>query len=485
MNKNSLKSHLIFFKTIFRLKNIAIFIIIFALIYTSAGIHLGILPDRLEKIVQDLTTVKKAKAAISVDTITTQQTCSSCNSFTISGHNISGTNPWVVVLVSLDDPDAAKQVSGITYNTTLNLILLERVNKGTDGGAKFGVEIWYLDPADNPADNNYDLVITLTDTNSASAGALTITDVDQTTPFDSGTTQKSTGKSTTQNLTIDSPTNDLVIDVISSETSSAMGQAGSEDERWDFETGGASATGHRAGGQTLPGAGASTTIGWTTSNDFASHLAVNVNVTGAPADLSWDTGTTDFEIWAGATSTTDAVNTWDNGTLACSASLSDSHGLLRTCGSINKNQKYRIQVILKNIGGGAASMASGDPVDHINVKTFWAGTNPTISAATDCVFEDVNSDNTSATCNVAFNGNDVRITNTGTTVLIAATTGTEGFAYLITTDDDVSLSDPSSYSSASIDAITENSSRVVIGVIRIKGIFIRGMIKIRGIVKFR
>ncbi|MBI2003535.1 MAG: hypothetical protein HYS78_00945 [Parcubacteria group bacterium] len=207
--------------------------------------------------------------------------------------------------------------------------------------------------------------------------------------------------------------------------------------------------------------------------------------TPATADLSWDTGAADFEIWAGATPTTDAVNTWDNGTLICSTSLTDDNSWQSTCGSLSKNQKYRVQNVLKNVGGAAASMAAGDFVDQVNVQTFWAGTTPTIAVASDCGFNDFDTDDTSATCNVAFSGNDVRITNTGTTVLVAATTGTEGFMYLITTDSNIPLSDSSTYINASIDSITEDSSRITIGLKRVPGIFIRGLLKIRGLVKFR
>ena len=223
---------------------------------------------------------------------------------------------------------------------------------------------------------------------------------------------------------------------------------------------------------------------------FIDHVTITIEYTApASADLSWDTGAADFEIWAGATATTDAVLTWDNGTLICSASLNDDNGSLSVCGSLNKNQKYRVQAVLDNDGGTAASMASGDFVDQVNVKTFWAGTNPTISAETDCGFADgatfgESDDDTATTCNVAFNGNDVRITNTGTAVLLAATTGTEGFMYLLTTSN-VSFSDSSTYMNASIDSITEDSSRVTIGLKMIPGVHIRGRIVIRGRVNIR
>ncbi len=213
-------------------------------------------------------------------------------------------------------------------------------------------------------------------------------------------------------------------------------------------------------------------------------------ITAAEADLSWDTGLADFEIWAGATATTDAVNTWDDGTLICSASLTDDNNRVSTCGSINKNQKYRVQAVLANVNGTAATIAVGDGdfVDHVNVATFWAGTSPTISAVTDCGFEEVSGtdDTGPPTCNVAFSGNNVRITVvTSGTVVVGAATGKEGFMYLITTDSNVSLSDSSSYMNTSIDSITEDSSRVTIGLKRIPGNYIRGEIRIRGKIKFR
>ncbi|HXK40908.1 MAG TPA: hypothetical protein VJ046_02300 [Candidatus Paceibacterota bacterium] len=208
------------------------------------------------------------------------------------------------------------------------------------------------------------------------------------------------------------------------------------------------------------------------------------------ADLSWDnsTATNSFSIWAGSTPTSDAVLTWANGTKICETGLSDDNTRFSVCGTLNKSQKYRIQMILKNTGGAAANMnGSGEPVDQRNVKAHWAGSNPTIAASTDCGFRDFGGDNGSTTCNVAFNAtNNVRVTNTGAgDVVIADTSGTEGFMYLITTDTDIPLSNPSTYASASIDTITEDSSRVTIGLKRVPGLFIRGKITIRGKVMFR
>ncbi len=233
-----------------------------------------------------------------------------------------------------------------------------------------------------------------------------------------------------------------------------------------------------------PGAFTAATVGTAADNAWA---AATISLKPAvPADLTWNTGAADFEIWAGANSTADASLIWDNGTLICSTSLTDDNGRISTCGALNKSQKYRIQTVLKNIGGGAANMAAEDYVNHKNVKTFWAGTSPTISAATDCGFNDIGADNGATICNVAFSGNDVRISNSGGgNVQLAATTGSEGLMYLITTDSNVSLSDSSSYTDAFIDGNTEDSSRITIGLKRAFGLFVRGKTMIRGKIKFR
>jgi hypothetical protein len=119
-------------------------------------------------------------------------------------------------------------------------------------------------------------------------------------------------------------------------------------------------------------------------------------------------------------------------------------------------------VVLENTGSADAAMASGEYVDHVAVKGGWAGTSPTVG---NCAFNDLDSDNTAATCSAAWNAtNDVRLTNTGTIVKIAYadTNNAEGFMYLITTDSDVPATDSTSYMNASIDSVTEDSSKITI-----------------------
>ncbi|MDX1708225.1 MAG: hypothetical protein R3274_06470, partial [Desulfobacterales bacterium] len=122
------------------------------------------------------------------------------------------------------------------------------------------------------------------------------------------------------------------------------------------------------------------------------------------ADLSWSTGSADFKIYQSSNLT------WGDGSLVCSGSLTDTNGDTIDCtsGAIADSTTYRVQVVLENAGSLDATMASGDYVDHVAVKTGWAGTSPSLG---NCAFYDLDSDNTSATCNAAWNGNDVQITN--------------------------------------------------------------------------
>ncbi len=175
-------------------------------------------------------------------------------------------------------------------------------------------------------------------------------------------------------------------------------------------------------------------------------------------DLSWTTGSADFKIYQSSNLT------WDSGTLVCSGSLSDTNGDTIDCnsGTIANSTQYRVQLVLDNTGTADATMASGDYVDHVAVKGGWAGTSPTLG---NCAFNDLDSDNTSTTCSAAWNAtNNVRITNTGTEVKIAyaGTNNAEGFMYLITTDNDVPAAHTGSYMNASIDTITEDSSKISI-----------------------
>jgi hypothetical protein len=204
---------------------------------------------------------------------------------------------------------------------------------------------------------------------------------------------------------------------------------------------------------------ADTTSYMNTSIDSDTEDSSKISISGPtnPA-FSWATGSADFKIYQ------DNTLTWNAGTLVCSGTLSDENGATIDCdtGAIANSTQYRVQVILDNNGSADATMASGDYVDHVAVKGGWAGTSPTLG---NCAFNDLDGDNTSATCSAAWNAtNDVRITNTGTEVKIAYsdTNNAEGFSYLITTDSDVPAADATSYMNTAIDSVTQDSSKITI-----------------------
>jgi hypothetical protein len=196
------------------------------------------------------------------------------------------------------------------------------------------------------------------------------------------------------------------------------------------------------------------------NNGSAQSLAWidNINLDIVTPDLTWVTGAADFKIYQSGSLS------WGTGTLICSGTLTDDNAGTVPCssGSLANSTQYRVDMLLKDSGGLSVNMnGAGDYVDHVAVKAGFAGTNPTLGT---CAFYDVGTDDGSTTCTAAWNAtNDVRITNTGGgNVVIGATTGTEGFMYLITTDSNVPATNATSYLNTSIDGNTEDSSKITI-----------------------
>lgn len=174
------------------------------------------------------------------------------------------------------------------------------------------------------------------------------------------------------------------------------------------------------------------------------------------ADLTYTLGSANFLIYQSS------ALTWGAGTLACTGTLTDTNGDTINCtdgAGINGSTQYRVDVQLKNTGGTTLKMnGASDYVDNIAVKAGWAGSNPTLG---NCAFSDDGSDNGSTTCTAAYNAtNNVRITNTGAENVNIKSGENEGFMYLITTAGTVSSGDANSYSSSSIDGVTQSSSKV-------------------------
>ncbi|MBT7706137.1 hypothetical protein HN747_01690 [archaeon] len=196
------------------------------------------------------------------------------------------------------------------------------------------------------------------------------------------------------------------------------------------------------------------------------------NAGGLPADISFTPGAS-FSIYESSSWT------WDSGTLVCTVSISDTDATISTCASnpIHPGTTYRVQASIREIAGGNDAKWENDPddyVDHVGVMGSAGslfGTNPTLNDAGNCVVYDSAGDNKNGNiaCTVAFNGNDIRITNptaAGAEWKAAKGGATyEGFQYLITPDTDALSNDVSYwYSEEGKSNAIEQSSRLNISV---------------------
>jgi hypothetical protein len=197
-------------------------------------------------------------------------------------------------------------------------------------------------------------------------------------------------------------------------------------------------------------------------------LGINeVKATFVP-DPSWATGVADYDIYAGATAADDAAESWGVGAVVCSATLTDDYASTVSCnsGTINANQKYRVQVILDNASTKAdhAMQGSGDYVRHRYVvgASYWAGTAASVG---NCGFYDVDTDdNGTPVCTTANSTSDyVDMYNSASAgnevVIVQSTPGSEGFWYVITTASTTNTTSDS-YWYAAIDGEVEDSIKL-------------------------
>lgn len=370
-----------------------------------------------------------------------------CSSQSFAHDAGSGSNRLLVVTVILSDEAADKDVSAISYGGT-NMFSNKHVDYAGGQGAG-RIQVFYLS---NPPSGSNTVSLTLDSSNKVTTVVSNITGVDTTSPLDTALTAGGKASSHTHNVTGDS--GDLGFHAFASKANG--GHSTNQTQRWNREVGGTGTSGQYTLGGTAISTGSSLTMtgSWNGNKEYT-HIAFNINK--APPDPSWATGAADFEIWESSSLI------WDNGTLVCSATITDNNASTVDClsGQIKANTQHRIQAVLKDLGGAVSMNGASDYVDHIAVKGGFAGTSPTLGS---CAFYDADSDDGSTTCASAWNAtNNVRITNTGAgNVVIADTTGTEGFMYLITTDSDVPITNSTSYMNTSIDGNSEDSSKITI-----------------------
>jgi len=171
-------------------------------------------------------------------------TSGSAASFTFA-HTASGGGRLLVVGVTIRT-DAAQNVSSVTYaGSALTFVRADAV------GGSVRAEVWYRVA---PATGSNDVIVTLSASAKAAAGAISFTGVDQTTPVDAQ--NGATGTSVTPRVTVTSVTDGAwVVDALAFRSTGAGAPTGNpgagQTQRWNqYTEGGGSATNIRGKGST-------------------------------------------------------------------------------------------------------------------------------------------------------------------------------------------------------------------------------------------
>lgn len=177
---------------------------------------------------------------------------------TISGHQVDGTNPTLVVCVQYKA--TTPWLTGITFNGTENLSRVGNVSQNND----CIVELWELAA---PTTTTADVVVTLSQNARVSAGAHTYSGAHQANPFRTAAAADANGTDGTPTVDVVANSGEMVVD--------AMGQVSAGPDTISTFTGDAKrmdnvATGGgddvRGGSQEIASSGATETMGYTMSS---------------------------------------------------------------------------------------------------------------------------------------------------------------------------------------------------------------------------
>src|SRR3990172_7868952 len=206
-----------------------------------------------------------APQAIAIDTVTSGYTPTTGQSSLTISHTTSGSNRLLLVGVSFNN-DNFETVSSVTWNSTENLSLVGQIANVDDAR----VEIWGLAA---PSTGTANVVVTFSTalTQSAAAGVITFTGVDQSTPL--GTFANAIGDdSTLATVNVSSAAGELVFGVVDAEYMAVTTDA-SQDEHWNIDRGGTSSGSTHGAGSTEAGAAPTVTTSWTLPSG-SNHWAV-------------------------------------------------------------------------------------------------------------------------------------------------------------------------------------------------------------------
>jgi hypothetical protein len=219
--------------------------------------------------------VAPGSGVVTVDAVSSNSVGGSSSSLTVTNHTTSGSDRLMLVGISIVDDGASggRQISSVTYSGV-------NLTQVCTGSVSDDARVWIYRLIAPPV-TTANVVVTLDGAVASSgkitAGVMTFTGVDQTTPL--GTCVTDTNDSSPHAVTVTSATNELVFDVYASEDA-AMTMASSPSgrtQRWNRTT-----NSDGGGGSTAPGA-SSVTMTWT-ANSGSSHWALAaVPVKPAPA----------------------------------------------------------------------------------------------------------------------------------------------------------------------------------------------------------
>ena len=177
--------------------------------------------------------------------------------YTITGHQVSGTDPTLVVCVQYKAASAT--LTGITFNGTENLSRVGNVATNNDCFA----ELWVLAA---PTVTTADVVITFSANTRMAGAAHTYSDVDQANPFRTAAAADANGTDATPTVDVVALAGEMVIDAMSQVSagpdtiSTFTGDFKRQDQA---STGGGDDV--RGGSQEIASAGATETMGYTMS----------------------------------------------------------------------------------------------------------------------------------------------------------------------------------------------------------------------------
>lgn len=177
---------------------------------------------------------------------------------TFTSHTVAGSNRFLVVSVQWSDTTNTRTVSTVTFGAT-SLTRLGGAANGTTGS-----DIWYVN---NPAAESRTITVTMSQTTDRiTAGAISFTNVNQTTQL--GSIATNTGSDDTPTVNTTTVTGDMVVDSACMAADTTQTAGASQTERYE-QRGAGGGQNQTGAGSTEVATGTTTTMDWTFGSSAA------------------------------------------------------------------------------------------------------------------------------------------------------------------------------------------------------------------------